>query len=137
MMKQLGPQAVWDTLGGMDGGAPEAFAALVDRFYEGVVTDPILRPMYPAESDLAEEREHLALFLIQYFGGPAVYAMKRGHPRLRMRHAPFAIGPAARDAWLGHMETALTETPAITPVVGVLRQYFIDAAKFLQNQEHD
>jgi hemoglobin len=137
MLKQLGPQAAWDLLGGTDGGAPEAFAALVDRFYEGVTVDPILRPMYPESSDLIEERENLALFLIQYFGGPALYAAKRGHPRLRMRHAPFAIGPAARDAWLTHMNAAINAVPEIAPIADTLRAYFIDAAQFLQNRDTD
>lgn len=123
---------VWDALGGTDGGAPEAFAALVDAFYNGVMTDPVLRPMYP--EDLAESRENLALFLIQYFGGPALYAMKRGHPRLRMRHAPYAIGPAERDAWLRHMDAAIETVPMLAPVAPALRRYFEDAAHFLQNR---
>ncbi|MBB6048760.1 globin [Armatimonas rosea] len=130
-------QSVWERLGGTDGGAPEAFAALVDAFYDGVAEDALLRPMYPAESDLKEERENLALFLIQYFGGPALYAVKRGHPRLRMRHNPFKIGPAARDIWLKHMEAALVATPAITPVAPTLRAYFIEVAHFLQNSDTD
>lgn len=130
-------QSVWERLGGTDGGAPEALATLVDAFYDGVAQDPILRPMYPPESDLKEERENLALFLIQYFGGPAIYSQKRGHPRLRMRHAPFVIGPAARDAWLQHMEAAIAATPAVAPVVENLRSYFIEVAHFLQNAKTD
>lgn len=129
----LEPGAVWERVGGTDGGAPEAFAALVDAFYDGVAVDALLRPMYPAESDLREERENLALFLIQYFGGPALYAHKRGHPRLRMRHAPFKIDVAARDAWLLHMNAALEATPQLAPVVPTLQKYFIEAAQFLQN----
>ena len=78
---------------------------LVDRFYEGVATDPLLRPMYP--DDLTESRRHLALFLSQYWGGPPAYQEERGHPRLRMRHAPFAVTPAAAEAWLGHMTAAV------------------------------
>lgn len=130
-------QSAWEKLGGTDGGAPEAFAALVDAFYDGVAEDSLLRPMYPAQSDLKEERENLALFLIQYFGGPALYAVKRGHPRLRMRHQPFKIGPAARDAWLTHMEAALRTTPAVAPIVPTLRAYFIEVAHFLQNSDTD
>lgn len=126
-------KTVWELLGGTEGGAPEAFAALVDVFYDGVAEDALLRPMYPAESDLREERENLALFLIQYFGGPPIYGRKRGHPRLRMRHAPFTIGPEARDAWLRHMAVALETTPPMAPVAERLRQYFIDTAYFLQN----
>ena len=128
-------QSVWEKLGGTDGGAPEAFAALVDAFYDRVVEDALLRPMYPAESDLREERENLALFLIQFFGGPGLYAIKRGHPRLRMRHHPFKIGPAARDAWLRHMEAALVATPSVHPVQVALRRYFLDTAHFLQNSD--
>ena len=126
---------VWDALGGTDGGAPEAFASLVDAFYRRVVDDPVLRPMYP--EDLTESRENLALFLIQYFGGPALYAMKRGHPRLRMRHHPFAIGSAARDAWLEHMRAAVHEVPKLAPVAEPLDAYFRDAAHFLQNVPDD
>jgi hemoglobin len=126
---------VWEQLGGTDGGAPEAFAELVDAFYEGVMAHPKLAPMYPSDEDgLAEARENLALFLIQYFGGPAVYAMKRGHPRLRMRHAPYAIGAAERDAWLECMDKALLAVPALALVDASLRAYFLHTAHFLQNR---
>ena len=125
---------VFDAIGGLEGGAPEAFAQLVDAFYEGVAEDPLLRAMY-AEGDLAEERENLALFLMQYFGGPALYAQKRGHPRLRMRHVPFAIGPAERDAWMRHMGAALDQVPALAPVAPLMRAYFASAAEFLRNRE--
>ena len=86
------------------------FVDLVDRFYLGVAGDPLLRPLYP--DDLQESAEHLALFLMQYWGGPQTYNEQRGHPRLRMRHAPFVIGPAERDAWLRHMHDALRELHA-------------------------
>ena len=89
------------------GGTP-FFEALVGRFYAGVATDPILRPLYP-EADLAPAQRRLTLFLIQYWGGPTTYDDERGHPRLRMRHAPFAIGPAARDRWLELMRAALAD----------------------------
>ncbi len=88
------------------GGDP-FFVALVDRFYEGVVTDPVLRPMYP--EDLTESKAHLALFLAQYWGGPDRYNQERGAPRLRMRHAPFVIGSAASEAWLTHMTAAVRD----------------------------
>lgn len=127
-------QNVYALVGGDEGGGPEAFAALTDAFYAGVEADPVLRPLYP-ESDLAEARENLALFLMQYFGGPALYAEKRGHPRLRMRHFPFEIGAAERDAWLRHMGAALEAVPAFAPFVPLMRRYFEDAAHFLQNQE--
>lgn len=134
--KQIAPHEVWEVLGGTDGGAPEVFAALVDAFYEGVDNDPILRPMYPDDTEgMAEARENLALFLIQYFGGPTAYAVKRGHPRLRMRHIPFAINAAARDAWLLHMNAAIDRVPALHEVAPLLRRYFTDAAHFLQNRE--
>jgi hemoglobin len=86
------------------GGEP-FFTALIDRFYQGVAADPLLRPMYP--DDLTESKAHLALFLMQYWGGPRSYSDLRGHPRLRMRHAPFAIGRAESDAWLRHMTEAV------------------------------
>jgi hemoglobin len=86
-------------------GGAEFFITLVDRFYTGVESDELLRPMYP--EDLDEPREHLSLFLIQYWGGPTTYMDQRGHPRLRMRHAPFLINKRARDAWLLHMAAAV------------------------------
>jgi hemoglobin len=87
------------------GGEP-TFRKLVDEFYAGVATDPLLRPLYP-EEDLSRARERLTLFLMQYWGGPTTYSQQRGHPRLRMRHAPFRVGPAERDAWLAHMRRAV------------------------------
>jgi hemoglobin len=86
------------------------FVDLVDRFYLGVAGDLLLRPLYP--DDLTESKRHLALFLMQYWGGPATYNEQRGHPRLRMRHAPFVIGPAERDAWLRHMQSAVDQMVA-------------------------
>ncbi|GAB2458963.1 globin [Xylanimonas ulmi] len=80
---------------------------LVDRFYEGVADDDVLRPMYP-EQDLGPAKERLTLFLEQYWGGPTTYSQTRGHPRLRMRHAPFKVNPEARDRWLAHMREAVT-----------------------------
>ena len=87
------------------GGEP-TFRRLVEKFYEGVALDPLLRPLYP-DDDLGPATERLTLFLVQYWGGPSTYSQTRGHPRLRMRHAPFVIGEAERDAWLGHMRVAL------------------------------
>src|SRR6266550_7343656 len=87
------------------GGEP-TFRKLVAEFYAGVAGDPVLRAVYP-EDDLGPAEERLRLFLIQYWGGPTTYSDQRGHPRLRMRHAPFAIGPAERDAWLRHMTAAV------------------------------
>ena len=125
---------VYSTLGG-DESAPQAFAALAEAFYDRVETESLLRPLYPDDAEgMAEARENLALFLMQYFGGPTLYAEKRGHPRLRMRHAPYAIGPAERDAWLACMNAAIDATPAFAPVAPLLRRYFTDAAHFLQNR---
>ena len=81
------------------------FHSLVSSFYEHVEIDEQLRPMYP--EDLTESKRHLELFLEQYWGGPKTYADERGHPRLRMRHAPFHITKGARDAWLSAMEAAM------------------------------
>ncbi|HET9258090.1 MAG TPA: globin [Pseudonocardiaceae bacterium] len=89
------------------GGEP-TFRRIVGRFYELVAKDDVLRPLYPDE-DLGPAEEHLRLFLMQYWGGPHTYQQARGHPRLRMRHMPFRIGPAERDAWLRCMRVAVDE----------------------------
>ena len=114
------------------GGRP-TFEALVSHFYALVAIDPILRPMYP-DSDLKGAAERLLLFLEQYWGGPKTYSEQRGHPRLRMRHAPYAIGAAERDAWLECMDKALLAVPALAPVDAALRAYFLHTAHFLQNR---
>lgn len=88
-------------------GGHEAFVALVEKFYEGIAADPVLRPMYP-DDDLEPAKERLTLFLEQYWGGPTTYTEVRGHPRLRARHAPFPIDADARDRWLTHMRAAVT-----------------------------
>ncbi len=93
----------YDAVGGHD-----TFARLVHRFYEGVANDPLLRPMYP-EEDLGPAEQRLLMFLEQYWGGPTTYSDQRGHPRLRMRHAPFVVNPAARDRWLHHMRVSVDE----------------------------
>ena len=112
------------------GGQP-FFDALVDRFYAGVETDPVLRSLYP--DDLADPKAHLALFLAQYWGGPPAYSEQRGHPRLRMRHAPFVIGLAERDAWLRHMGDAV-RTAGLAPAdESALMDYFEMAARSLIN----
>jgi hemoglobin len=116
-------------------GGEQFFVDLVDRFYVGVSGDPLLRPLYPEE--LSESSLHLALFLMQYWGGPGTYNEQRGHPRLRMRHAPFIIGPAERDAWLRHMEDALAQLETedrISPAdAAELRSYLDMAARQLVN----
>ena len=90
-------------------GGSAFFERLVDRFYDGVAADPELLALYPDAADLRGPRRRLTLFLIQYWGGPTTYSDERGHPRLRLRHAPFAIDSAARDRWLTHMRAALLE----------------------------
>jgi hemoglobin len=124
------PQSIHAAAGGDD-----VFRRLVDTFYAGVETDPVLRPLYP--EDLTESREHLALFLIQYFGGPAHYSALRGHPRLRMRHLPFPIGIRERDAWLGHMRRAVETIGFAAPIREVLLRYFENAADFLVNRPEE
>lgn len=89
-------------------GGEETFRRIVARFYAEVAQDELLRPLYP-EEDLGPAEERLRLFLMQYWGGPSTYSDRRGHPRLRMRHAPFKIGPAERDAWLRCMRIAVDE----------------------------
>ena len=99
----LQEQTFYEQVGGED-----TFRRLVHRFYEGVAEDPELRAMYP-EEDLGPAEERLRLFLMQYWGGPSTYSERRGHPRLRMRHAPFAVDRAAHDAWLRHMRAAVDD----------------------------
>jgi hemoglobin len=116
-------------------GGEQFFTDLVDHFYLAVAGDPLLRPLYP--DDLIESRRHLALFLMQYWGGPSTYNEQRGHPRLRMRHAPFVVGPAERDAWLRHMGSAvdrMVESDRLTASdAEELRAYFDMAAHSLVN----
>ena len=114
------------------GGEP-TFRRLVDAFYEGVAKDPLLRPMYP-EEDLGPAADRLTLFLMQYWGGPRAYSQRRGHPALRMRHAPFAIGPAERDAWLRHMTAAVEELDLPAELSASLLEYLTMAATALANR---
>ena len=137
MKVPLGRQPPWV---GADGGSaeslyelvgPEWFVALVDRFYEGVADDELLRPLYPA--DLTAPRLHLSGFLKQYWGGPADYSAERGHPRLRMRHATFRIGAGERDAWLRHMAAALDGGGLADAAATEVMEYFQGAAEHLVN----
>jgi hemoglobin len=114
-------------------GGEETFRRLVARFYRGVATDPVLRPLYP-EEDLSGAEERLRLFLIQYWGGPTTYSDTRGHPRLRMRHAPFAIGPTERDAWLRHMHAAIEELELPGELAKPLLDYVDMAAGAMMNR---
>jgi hemoglobin len=113
-------------------GGEETFTRLVHRFYQEVAADPELRRLYPAR-DLGPAEEHLRLFLIQYWGGPATYHEQRGHPRLRMRHVPFRIGERERDLWLTHMRTALDEIALPDALDAQLWDYLVMAAHSLMN----
>jgi hemoglobin len=104
-------------------GGAETFKTLVQRFYARVALDPVVRPLYP-EEDLSSATERLTLFLIQYWGGPTTYSALRGHPRLRLRHQPFAIGQAERDAWLAHMAAAVESLDVSPDVRKALLDYF-------------
>ena len=113
-------------------GGDDWFVALVARFYGEVATDPVLRPLYP--EDLTASKAHMAGFLIQYWGGPTTYSEERGHPRLRMRHAPFAIGPAERDSWLRAMNAAVLSGGLDPDDEGAFLTYFDMAATAMINQ---
>ena len=104
------------------GGTP-FFDRLVERFYEGVVTDDVLLPLYPEQSDLSGAKERLTLFLQQYWGGPTTYSDERGHPRLRQRHFPFVIGERERDRWMVHMMAAVDELSPNDSVHQQLMEY--------------
>jgi hemoglobin len=112
------------------GGEP-FFTTLIEHFYDGVAADPLLRPMYP--DDLNEPKRHLALFLMQYWGGPRDYSEQRGHPRLRMRHAPFPIGTKEADAWLRHMTDAVRQAGLDGSDEQELLDYLAMAAQSLVN----
>lgn len=119
---------LYDAVGGMS-----FFERLVGLFYEGVANDPVLRPLYP--EDLEPSTRHLTLFLAQYWGGPTTYDDERGHPRLRMRHAPFAVGPTERDRWLFHMRAAVDATAPPEAARRALLEYFEMAAEAMRNRD--
>jgi hemoglobin len=114
-------------------GGEETFTRLTRRFYEEVAADPVLLATYPTPQDLRAAEEHLRLFLMQYWGGPATYNELRGHPRLRMRHARFHIGETERDRWLQHMRTALDELALPEALETTLWDYLVMAAHSLVN----
>ena len=118
---------LFDAVGGV-----ATFERLADNFYNRVGADSSLRPMYPA--DLAESKRTLALFLIQYWGGPTTYSQERGHPRLRMRHMPFAIGQTERDAWMRHMTAAVQDERFSPQIEEALLSYFDRVATFMMNR---
>ncbi len=120
-------RSYYDLVGGAD-----TFRRLVHRFYEGVASDPVLRPLYP-EEDLGPAEDRLRMFLEQYWGGPRTYSEQRGHPRLRMRHVPFRIGERERDAWLHHMRVAVEELSLAPEAEQLLWDYLVMAAQSLVN----
>ncbi|QBX54332.1 globin [Nocardioides seonyuensis] len=113
-------------------GGEETIRAIVHRFYAGVAEDEVLRPMYP-EADLAPAEDRFALFLIQYWGGPTTYSDTRGHPRLRMRHAPFAVTPASAQRWLVHFREGLDSVELTPEQDARFWDYVTHAAQFMVN----
>ena len=125
------PDLLYDDFGG-----EQFFTDLVADFYRGVAGDPLLRPMYP-EADLGPAERRLRLFLMQYWGGPTTYSQERGHPRLRMRHQPFAVTVDARDAWLRHMRAALDERHLAPEADAAMWNYLERAAQHMINVAPD
>jgi hemoglobin len=115
------------------GGAP-TFERLVSAFYAGVAADPPLRALYPDE-DLSHAERRLRMFLVQYFGGPTDYSQERGHPRLRMRHAPYPVTLDMRDRWMRHMLAALEGLDLPEDQAEQMRDYFLRAAHMLVNTD--
>ena len=121
------PASLYDRVGGH-----QTFVRLVEEFYRGVADDPPLRALYP-EDDLGPAADRLRMFLEQYWGGPHTYSETRGHPRLRIRHAPFAVTADMRDRWLRHMNAALDSLGLPEPELSEFREYVTRAAAFLVN----
>jgi hemoglobin len=120
-------QTFYDAVGG-----EPTFRAIVARFFAQVPEDDVLKTVYPLD-DLEGAEERLRLFLMQYWGGPTTYSDERGHPRLRMRHAPFRIGPAERDAWLGAMRVAIDDAGLEEPLREQLWDYMESTATHMIN----
>jgi hemoglobin len=110
----------------------DGFERLIDAFYRRVPTDPVLSTMYPID-DLAPAARRLRLFLTQFFGGPSTYREERGHPRLRMRHAPFPIDQTARDVWIRNMRASLNEAEIPEPARSAMLEYFERTATHMIN----
>jgi hemoglobin len=125
------PMSLYEQMGGH-----ATFEELVSHFYALVSVDPILRPMYPDE-DFKGAAERLLMFLEQYWGGPTTYSQLRGHPRLRMRHALFAIGEKERDAWLKNMKSAVESLTMTEDLKTELWNYLVAAANAMVNQPRD
>ena len=117
------------------GGSP-TIRKVVAKFYEGVATDPLLKPMYP-EEDLGPAEERLATFLEQYWGGPTTYSENRGHPRLRMRHAPYPVSPGGAERWLANFRIALDEVDLTPEQDAQFWDYLTHAAKFMINTDQE
>jgi hemoglobin len=113
-------------------GGEETITRIVAAFYRGVAGDPYLRAIYP-EDDLGPAEQRFRLFLVQYWGGPTTYSEQRGHPRLRMRHAPFAVTPTAKDHWLVHFRAALDEVSLPAEQDAQFWDYVTHAAQFMVN----
>jgi hemoglobin len=113
-------------------GGHATFRALVERFYAGVAGDEVLRPLYP-EADLGPAADRLRMFLEQYWGGPTIYSDERGHPRLRMRHAPYRVDQVARERWLHHMRDAVDGLHLPAAYEAVLWDYLERAAWSMVN----
>ncbi len=111
----------------------ESFWRIARAFYARIDRDQFLRPMFPV--DLEEPIRNQAEFLIQYFGGPETYSIRKGHPRLRMRHHPFSIGVAERNAWVEAMNNALEDAQIPEPDRSVMTRYFANTATFLMNRD--
>ena len=122
--------SLYDQVGGMP-----FFERLVDHFYRGVEGDPALLALYPNQAELIGARRRLTLFLVQYWGGPTTYLEERGHPRLRARHSPFAIGSLERDRWLVHMRAAIDASDAPDDARRQLHEYVTMAADAMRNRE--
>jgi hemoglobin len=121
-------KTVYDTVGGR-----VWFEKLVEHFYRNVESDPVIRGLYPKDLTLA--KKNTTEFLIQYWGGPADYSTNRGHPRLRMRHAPFAIGTKERDAWMDDMREAVNAMNPTTEIKEAMLDYFEMASTHMINTE--
>ncbi len=113
-------------------GGEETITRIVAAFYRGVAEDAYLRAIYP-EDDLGPAEERFRLFLMQYWGGPTTYSERRGHPRLRMRHAPYAVTPKAKEHWLRHFRAALDEVALPPEQDAQFWDYVTHAAQFMVN----
>jgi len=120
-------QSFYDAIGGYP-----TIAKIVDHFYQGVAGDEVIRPLYP-EEDLGPAAERFTMFLVQYWGGPTTYSQRRGHPRLRMRHAPFRVNPEARDHWLIHFRAGLDAANLPPDLDAQFWDYVTHAAQFMVN----